>query len=116
MEILGFNTRVIAVLQSGDSEKLETLRKVAESLAHRTNLRLGLITDESIVSDFKREDDGCMHSKSDQILLYRHDNECLSIAFEDPETLDIRSLTQWISFNSAKKPDTLQLGSAQLAD
>ena len=52
---LGFNTRVIAFFYDKDDyrEEIAELRRVAEYLSNRSNLRIGLVTDMQLVAELK---------------------------------------------------------------
>ena len=84
MELLGFNTRVIAYVASGwHTEEVKSLRKVAEGLAHRTNLRVGLITDSSVFTEYSKKINNCFKGDKNQIILLRWDGECTRMTLEN---------------------------------
>ena len=80
-------------------------------LAHRTNLRVGLIIDSIVFMEYSKNVNNCFKGAENQIILFRWDGECTRMTLKNQSGDLVGFLTQWISSKSADKPDKLKLGS-----
>ena len=86
VNVLGFNTRVVAYITESDyQENYKALSKAAENLAHRTNLRVGIITDSSIISQKTGQIKKCLNFNQSQLAIFRWDNKCFTLNLDQQD-------------------------------
>ena len=111
---LGFNTRVVAFFYDKDDyrEEIAELRRVAEYLSNRSNLRIGLVTDMQLVAELKQTHKHLFdYDTMSSMVLVRYDGFIQKL---DLSETPIDKYAWWISVKSAKPVDQLNEASYQL--
>lgn len=107
-------TRVVAMFYDKDEyeEEINTLRKVAQRLAVRMNLRIGIVTDKDLINKFRKKNPMYFEELSKSTMIVRrYDGETFKLNLATAET---NSYNWFINKNSKKMVDTIRNGAFQL--
>jgi hypothetical protein len=106
----GYMTRVVAMFYGKDeyTDEIDALTKVAQRLAVRMNLRIGIVTDKDLINKFRKKNPSYFEELSKSTMIVRrYDGETfkLNLATADTNTYN------WFINKSSKKPvDSLKNG------
>jgi len=103
-------TRVVAMFYNQDEyeDEIAVLRRVAERLSVRMNLRIAIVTDRELINRLKKKYPNYFEELSkSSMILRRYDGETLKLNLATAET---NSYNWWINKNSKKPIDTMYTG------
>ena len=103
---IGFNTRVVAFFydKSEYSEEIKLLKDSATHLSSRYNLRMGIVTDTSLIKEIKRSNPDFFMGEfgMSMLVLRRYDGEIFKVSLAEIKPKDY---TWWITDKSTKPVD-----------
>lgn len=112
----GFNTRVLAFFYDKNEykEEIHLLRQAALYLSNRYNLRIGVVTDQRLVTKMKKSHaDLFLDVGMSVMLLKRYDGSIFKLDVADTQP---NRYVWWITVNSAKPVDELSPAAFQLTE